>query len=205
MLVLFDLDGTILDSLDAWALAYRKAVHPRELTDEEIVGDFFHASPESLARHGITNVGEFYRLVHLFLEENSHMQTVAIDAEEALGELEKKGHTLGILTARSKKIATVNLPPQLLSKFKIVIDRDDAPPKPRPDGVFKACKDTGIPISETVLVGDHPIDAGCAESAGIPFLLYKPDNHVFRSHRELLHLKSFSSFEELPGIISRFG
>lgn len=205
MLILFDLDGTILDSLDAWATAYRKAVHPKKLTDEEIVKDFFHSTPESLSRHGIKNHDEYHKSVIRFIKDNYHLITIETDAEEALERLEEMGHTLGILTSRSKEIATIHCPPQLLSKFSVIIDREDALPKPHPDGVLKACRDTGIPINQTILVGDHPIDAKCAENVGVAFLFYKPNDHIFRRHKELVHARSFSSFKELLDLISNLG
>lgn len=201
MLVLFDLDGTVIDSLDAWAAAYRQAVHPRGLTDQDIVKDFFHSTEESLLCHGITRTREYFEFIKRFVRDNPHLVSVAADAYDALGDLKDNGHTLGVLTARPRDITTLHCPPELLLKFEVIIDREDALPKPHPDGVFKACKDTGISIKQTVLVGDQPADAKCAQSAGIPFLWYKPNDHPFRNHGELAQASSFSSFKELPGLV----
>lgn len=201
MLVLFDLDGTVIDSLDAWAAAYRQAVHPRQLTDEQIVSDFFHTTPEVLSRHGVTDLAAYYSFLGDFLKNNPHLITVAADAEYAMGELKRNGHLLGVITARNKEFARMHCPQEILSMLDVFIDRHDAPPKPLPDGVLKACKQTGVSLRNTVLVGDHPIDAKCAQNAGVRFLFYKPGDHVFRNHAELNGTQSFSRFKQLPQII----
>jgi pyrophosphatase PpaX len=202
MLVLFDLDGTILDSLDAWAASYRKAVFPKVITDEEIVRDFLQPTQESLSRHGIRNRGEYFRSLNVIFKENSGLVKLEADVESALDQLERKGHILGIITSRPKEIAKTHCPPHLLSKFKVFIDREDAFPKPHPDGIFKACRETGTPLNKTVFVGSHPVDAACAKNAGVQFLLYKPNGQSpFRNYPRLVGRRQFSSFRELPDLI----
>jgi phosphoglycolate phosphatase-like HAD superfamily hydrolase len=51
-----------------------------------------------------------------------------------------------------------------------VIGRDDAPPKPAPDGLLALLVRHGIPPERALLIGDSDTDLQCARAAGVPAL-----------------------------------
>jgi phosphoglycolate phosphatase-like HAD superfamily hydrolase len=65
------------------------------------------------------------------------------------------------LTAMTRIGLGTRLPPTS------VIGRDDAPPKPSPDGVLRLMLRHGLSPPECVMVGDSTLDVMCGERAGI--------------------------------------
>ena len=90
-------------------------------------------------------------------------------AEACLLFLKRRGIRLGILTRNNRP--SVNL---VLGKFQnigtddfsAIITRDEALPKPHPDGVLKAANIMGIPIPELLVVGDFRYDIMAGKAAG---------------------------------------
>ena len=56
----------------------------------------------------------------------------------------------------------------LAASFARVVGGDEAPRKPRPDGLLLLCAALGVSPAEALLVGDSPVDIGCARAAGVP-------------------------------------
>ncbi len=90
--------------------------------------------------------------------------------EQSLRSLKKAGFTLGIATNGSNKI-TCELIGILgiQSLFSVVVGSEDASnPKPAPDLLLAACGKASITPTQTIYVGDQPVDAEAARGAGIP-------------------------------------
>jgi HAD superfamily hydrolase (TIGR01509 family) len=207
MLVLFDLDGTLVDSLEGWLNAYRKALHPRDFSDSKLVEDFFvHHARETFSEYGISDAEAFYKAIDAHLKNEPSMWTAIEHVDETLHELKRRGHTLGILTSRRKTTARSLCPQSILKHASVFLDRNDVKPKPAPDGIYEACRLTGLQLSETVFIGDHETDFGCAASAGVPFFWFKTANDKFWRHQRMGDgVKSFSNFKELPTLIENLG
>ncbi|MFF0155991.1 HAD family hydrolase [Streptomyces sp. NPDC005263] len=59
------------------------------------------------------------------------------------------------------------LPPALSELLELVITRQDAPPKPAPDGLYLALNRLNIEPERAVFVGDSPTDMTAARAAGV--------------------------------------
>ena len=57
----------------------------------------------------------------------------------------------------------------LAALFAFVIGGDEGPRKPAPDGLLSLCASLGVAPADALLVGDSPVDAGCARAAGVRF------------------------------------
>ena len=55
----------------------------------------------------------------------------------------------------------------LLPRFARVVGGDEAPRKPAPDGLLALCASLGVAPAEALLVGDSPVDIGCARAAAV--------------------------------------
>ncbi len=93
-------------------------------------------------------------------------------AKKTLQYLRDKGIKIGILTRGCRSYVTQVL---TSSRMKECVDeiaaRDDCDnPKPDPTQMFILMDRMGVGKNETLMVGDHPTDALCAENAGVRFV-----------------------------------
>jgi len=86
--------------------------------------------------------------------------------------LKEKGIKIGILTRSCREYALKSLETTGLSKLvDSVAARDDIDrPKPDPDQVIMLANKMNVKLEETLMVGDHPIDALCAKNSNVHFI-----------------------------------
>jgi pyrophosphatase PpaX len=171
--VLFDLDGTLIDSGAMIVASMRHAattVLGREVPDEELKaavgGPGLIAQMRALDASRVDELVEAYRLhnepLHAELEPCAGI-------EDALDELQRQGRRLGIVTA--KRRATVRLAfdvlPWLEESFDLVVGAEDTERhKPHPEPLLHALERLGARAEEAAYVGDSPFDMRSAKAAG---------------------------------------
>jgi pyrophosphatase PpaX len=171
--VLFDLDGTLIDSGSIILASFKHAtrtVLEREIPDAElaaIVGgsniyDQMRAIDELQAEE----------LVRVYREHNAplHDDLEAFEGiERVLAELKSQGRRLGIVTAKRRKtveLAFAVLP--LEPYFDVVVTADMTERhKPDPEPVLAALERLGARPEATAFVGDSPFDVGAGKAAGV--------------------------------------
>jgi HAD superfamily hydrolase (TIGR01549 family) len=96
-------------------------------------------------------------------------------ALETLASLKTLGFKIGIVTNGCRMYADKVIEMFSLGKYiDTVVTRDEvAAPKPNPGHLLKALEVLGVRAEESVFVGDHLIDALCAKSSGVRFILFK--------------------------------
>jgi len=180
--VIFDIDGTLLDSVDLHASAWQEAlshfgyeVSFRAVRDQigkggdQLLPVFL--SPEEMAKHGkeleqyrsslfktkfLPRVRPFPKVRELLLRVKSRGQSIALASSAKEDELEAY-----------KKIANIT---DLVDKGTSSADAEKS--QPHPD-IFEAALDKldhGIRPMDAVVVGDSPYDAQGARRAGIPVI-----------------------------------
>ena len=171
--VLFDLDGTLVDSGAIILASYKhaaKTVLARDVEDEQIAalvgGSNLH---DQMAVLDPSRVDE---LVRVYREHNRplHDELQAFEGvEELVGTLSAEGRKLGIVTAKGR--ATVDLAfavIRLEPYFEAVVTADMTERhKPDPEPVLKALELLGSEPSEAAFVGDSPFDVGAGKAAGV--------------------------------------
>jgi pyrophosphatase PpaX len=172
--VLFDLDGTLIDSGPMIVASMKhaaKSVLGREI-DEKVLaaavgGPGLVAQMEALAPDRVDDLVAAYRQHN----EPLHEQLEGFwEVIEVLPRLRAEGRRLGIVTA--KRHATVRLAfdrlPELESNFDVVIASDDTERhKPAPDPVLAAVERLGADLGDAAYVGDSPFDIRAAKAAGV--------------------------------------
>ena len=171
--VLFDLDGTLIDSGPIIVASMRHAsvtVRGQE-PDEELVkaaigGQGLIAQMRDLDPDRVDELIEVYRAHN----EPLHATLEAFDGiPELMLELRRRGHQLGIVTA--KRVATVELAfarlPFLRELTDVLVGAEDTERhKPDPDPVLEALRRIGAGPEEAVYVGDSPFDIRAGNAAG---------------------------------------
>jgi pyrophosphatase PpaX len=171
--VLFDLDGTLIDSGAMIVASMRHAattVLGREIPDDELSaavgGPGLIAQMRALDATRVDELVEAYRLhnepLHADLE-------ACVGIEDALAALRREGRRLGIVTA--KRQATVRLAFEVLPKlegfFDVVVGADDTERhKPHPDPLLLALERLDERPERAAYVGDSPFDIRAAQAAG---------------------------------------
>ncbi|HEX5583563.1 HAD-IA family hydrolase [Gaiella sp.] len=171
--VLFDLDGTLIDS-GPIILASMKhaslAVLGRE-PDEELVraaigGPGLFAQMRDLDPDRVDELVEAYRLHN----EPLHATLEGFDVLRLLPVLKDEGRRLGIVTA--KRLRTVGLAldrfPELGEAMDVVIGAEDTERhKPEPDPVLEALRRLDASPADAAYVGDSPFDIHAGNAAGV--------------------------------------
>ncbi|MFL4910659.1 HAD family hydrolase [Streptomyces sp. MMS24-I2-30] len=81
--------------------------------------------------------------------------------------LRAQGTTTGAVTLQDPDRLRWLLPPAVADLLDVVVTRQDAPPKPAPDGLHLALSRVDVPPERAVFVGDSPSDMTAARAAGV--------------------------------------
>lgn len=207
--VVFDLDGTLVDSapdIHAAALATLAEAGLPPVTPEQtrsfigngmpkLVERLMRATGADPARHA----GLLERFLAHYAAEPAARSTLYAGVAEALEELATR-HALGVCTNKHHGPARAVLRHfGLLERMGTVIGGDSLSViKPDPAPLARAIADLGG--GPALYVGDSEVDGATAEAAGVPFALFTggyrrgPVEDIPREH-------AFDAFDALPGIV----
>ncbi|MEM1025111.1 MAG: HAD-IA family hydrolase [Myxococcota bacterium] len=205
--VLFDLDGTLLDSTELIIASYRHTLeavgHPAP-SDEEVISGFGTPLLDNLRRMGPEERTE--EMIEIYSEHNGahHDQMVRAfpGAREVVETLAVEGRRLGVVTGKRRFYALKGLSfLGLLDHFETVITPERTKRgKPAPDPVLAALEDMDCRPEDTLFVGDSVHDMRAGQQAGTavgaatwgPFrreaLVATQPDYVLETLEELLEL-----------------
>lgn len=185
--VLFDLDGTLVDSLDLILGSYRHTMRKhlgRVPPDEDwmrtmgrplrVQLESFAGSPEQLDAMFATyiehNQAHHDRLIRLFPR-----------MREVLTTLHRAGYRLGVVTSKIRDNALRELRTGgLEGLFDALVSANDVErPKPDPQPVERALRSLDLPAADVLLVGDSLYDLQAGRAAGVhtAAALWGPSDH----------------------------
>jgi pyrophosphatase PpaX len=171
--VLFDLDGTVIDSGAIILASMRhaaKEVLGTEVPDDELMaavgGPGLEAQMRALAPDRVDELVNVYRAHN----EPLHDELVCCTGiEDVLVRLKGEGRRLGIVTAKRRQtveLAFARLPIEHL--FETVVGGDETDRhKPDPAPLLLALDRLGATPTEAAYVGDAPFDVKAAKAAGL--------------------------------------
>jgi pyrophosphatase PpaX len=171
--VLFDLDGTLIDSGDLILASFRHATETvlgRTYPDEVLMAN--------VGGHGIQAQMRLFdearadELVQVYREHNLgiyHEVRTFDGIERVLQRLFDERRALGVVTVKSKPTVDVTFEVLPLRRyFGTVVTGDDTERhKPEPDPLLLALEQLEATASSAVYVGDSPFDIRAAKSAGM--------------------------------------
>ncbi|HZT91568.1 MAG TPA: HAD-IA family hydrolase [Gaiellaceae bacterium] len=171
--VLFDLDGTVVDTGPIILASMRHAVATvvgGDYTDEQLMAAV--GGPGLEAQMRAVDPERVDELVRVYREHNEPLhETISAFAgiEGVLETLHRRGHRLGIVTA--KRRATVDLAfarVPVSHLFDVVVGGDETERhKPDPEPLLLALDRLGARAADAAYVGDSPFDMRAAKAAGV--------------------------------------
>jgi phosphoglycolate phosphatase len=180
--VIFDLDQTLIDSLQAFTEAFNRGIELLGLdpVTEEMVASFLDNGwrMEKMLSEAFPSV---------FLEEETRKQCqdeirkayskleptkviLKSGVERTLRSLREKGVKIGIVTGRMTKGDGKWLELRRLNIHQYIdamVTAAEAPSKPAPDGLISCAKALGLLTEECVYVGDSRLDMRAGKEAGL--------------------------------------
>jgi phosphoglycolate phosphatase len=211
-LVVFDLDGTLIDSAPDLAAAINAMLadlgcEPLSIAEvRRMIGDgVAMLVARALAARQCAQVdpADASRVFMRHYEADATSRTLCFPgAAEALRALRAAGVPLAVCTNKPARItATILDRLGLAHYFARVLGGDSLPfRKPDPRVLLALAEGFAARPDRTLLVGDSEVDAATARAAGVPFVLMK---HGYRRGplEEIPCLAALDGFAELPALV----
>lgn len=205
---IFDLDGTLLNTLNDLAAstnyALRSAGMPEHSVEDvrRFVGNGVKKLMERAIPNGLDNpkFDETYATFRRHYLEHSLDTTKPYDGiPEVLAELKRRGKKLAIVSnkfyAATQELAKHFFP----ETIQVAIgERENIHKKPAPDTVLEAMRQLGVGREGSIYIGDSDVDIDTAKNVGIPcisvlwgfrdkdFLIDHGATHLIKEPKELL-------------------
>ena len=173
-LVIFDLDGTLIDSARQILLAVNYTRQELKLPTAE--RNFLRSKIGLPAKELFADLNlkesESEKAVAIF---RNYLWTLKLvprdvfsDGHELLSSLKKKGLQLAVATNKPSDLAKHALEgTRLLQFFDLVVGSENLPPKPNPDMIIKCFSTFKLNSSQAVMIGDRTEDMLAASSARV--------------------------------------
>jgi phosphoglycolate phosphatase len=171
--VVYDLDGTLVDSKDDLADSINAMLARMSLPQRppDTIYGFIGEGAERLIRRSLGPVHEsrYAQAAPIWREEYRRRLLVHTRLYPGMEEvLREPPDTRGVLTNKPGAFAREILGGLGVGNaFAAVIGGDEAPRKPSPDGLLALCGKLGISPRDALLVGDSAVDLATARAAGI--------------------------------------
>ncbi len=188
-LAVFDLDGTLVDSVGHIARAVNETAKilqiPPPTADAipRVIGLSLDLALEKLfPGHDTKTYAEadrvYRKLFADWREQSGHVETLFPGTHQTLDALESAGYILGIATGKGRRGVDFLLNHHgLVGRFVTIQTPDVAPGKPDPGMLLQAMSETGATPAKTVMIGDTTYDIGMALAAKTHALGVKWGNH----------------------------
>ena len=171
--VLFDLDGTVVDSGSIILASMRHATREvlgQEFADEELMQAVGGPGLEAqMAVFGPDQVDELVRIYRAHNEPLHEELEACVGMDDVLVRLRDEGRRLGVVTAKRRstvELAFARVP--LGHLFETIVGGDETERhKPDPEPLLLAAARMSANPSETAYVGDSPFDMRAARAAGM--------------------------------------
>ncbi|WP_028357556.1 phosphoglycolate phosphatase [Brackiella oedipodis] len=185
--VLFDLDGTLVDSIPDLSDACNAMLHDleRPTLEEARISQFVGKGTDLLIKRCLANdsnpeepPSEVFKLAKALFEKHYHKTNgqrsqLFPHIVEGLQALKQQGYLLAVVTNKPMQFTEQLLQhKQLKQFFELIVAGDSCErKKPHPDPILFACKQLQVRPSEAVFVGDSNNDAQAAAAAAMPCLI----------------------------------
>ena len=174
MVILFDLDGTLIDSteaiLESFSVAFKTFNAP--VPDEKLIkAEIGHPLDSMFSTLGVesSEVDAHVQAYKMHYRKISCEKTVLLPQAREAVELASQYASLGVVTTKTAKYSIELLEHMgLMHYFDVLIGREDVEnPKPHPEPILKALSKIQSNRSKYWMIGDTPMDILAAKAANI--------------------------------------
>ena len=179
--VLFDLDGTLIDSAPSVAFILNEMRKSRGLEKLQISNyrQWISLGANDLVRNAME--AECQNVSNLVFDFRSRYRELVTNIEclypgviETISTLAREGFKLGVCSNKPEQLCYKLLSEtRLLSYFGCVVGGDTTEhSKPHRKPVDFALEKLGMPLTSAILVGDSTVDQRAAKAASLPFVFF---------------------------------
>ncbi len=208
--VLFDIDGTLIDSFHQNWNSYKKAFALAGIADfpsEELYLTSYHLPLRESFAHlaedkSVENIDKLFNIFINMDYDDDNRYILMPHVEETLQELQGK-YKLGIVTGRQQLSVAEFLQECNLERYfdSVVHHGIYKHPKPNPEPLTIAMNELEVQPNETVYIGDTWADIEASQAAGVNSILYHyqaTGNHTLTGADAII-----KSYLELPEILNK--
>jgi pyrophosphatase PpaX len=171
--VLFDLDGTLVDSAAVILASFHHATETvlnRRVPDEQILAHVGGTNLEAqMARLDPRHVDELVRVYRAHNDPSYDVLACFDGMVDVLHSLKAEGRQLGVVTAKRRPtVERVFAGAGIGEYFDVVVGSDSTERhKPDPEPVLHALRELDAKPEDAAYVGDSPFDMAAARAAGV--------------------------------------
>ncbi len=191
--IIFDLDGTIVDSGLDFDLMRREM----ELPPGPIL--------ESLARLPEPRATACRQILERHELNGAHRADLMPGVTQFLDRVRARGLRTALITRNSRAVTLLTIGRFSLS-FDPIIAREDAPAKPDPAGIHMICGAWGVRPERVAMLGDYRFDLEAGRRAGAKTVLYTagrdPESIEYANLADF-HLRSYEDDAEFLSWLGR--
>lgn len=211
--VIFDLDGTLMDTLEDLADAVNEILqrngypvrtyeHVRRIVGNGLKQTLTLCLPEGTKEDVIERLLPDFAA---FYQENCQIKTKPYDGiKDVLRELSARGYQMAIVSnKRDEAVKTLN-EEYFQSYVKVAIGENESAgirKKPAPDTVYQALRELGCEKERAIYVGDSEVDKMTADNAGLPCISVVWGFRDKEDLEKLAPMRLIDKPEELLGIL----
>ncbi|NCD71902.1 HAD family hydrolase [Mucilaginibacter agri] len=170
--IIFDLDGTIADTLPLCIAAFKKSIEPllgKSLSEEQIIATFGPSEEGTIRKlipqYEAQGVSDY--LVHY---ENLHgtCPDVFPGIKELLELLHQKGIQLAMVTGKGTHSTRISLKQFGVESYFEVLETGSPEGPNKVNGIRKVLKRLNVDAKESLYIGDAPSDIKYCKELGVP-------------------------------------
>lgn len=208
MTILFDLDGTLIDSTEAILESFHnsfdvfKLPHPSDEAIKSLIGhplDVMYASlgvEEKKVWDMVNTYKQHYRKI------STQKTTLLPFAKEAI-ELASKNARLGIVTTKTGRYSKILMEHfDLMHHFEVLIGREDVHnPKPHSEPILKAIDFLSVNKDDCWMIGDTRMDLISAKDAGIKSIAVISEYEAVEELKKHTNIIKTNAYEAVKTIL----
>jgi HAD superfamily hydrolase (TIGR01509 family) len=174
--VIFDADGTILDTRELIFQAMQHVLHEHgyDMPERSALVAFGGRPTEETYAHFAPHHDSAQLSLKQRIFQMEHLDLFAAyeGLEELLAQLKQMGCKIGICTSRRKNIIDFLEHLDIKHHFDAIMHADLVTNyKPHPEGLLKLLQQMQVEPSRAVMVGDTDADIGAGKAAGVAFTI----------------------------------
>lgn len=168
---IFDLDGTLADTLPVCYAAFRQVIRDRTgqtYTNDEILARFGPSEEGVLQRLAPVAAAESYcDFLAIYEREHRRCPRPFAGLREILDDLASAGVRLGVVTGKGPKTAQISLRLLGLEAYFDMVEAGSPAGAVKPAAMRRALEAWRLPAEQTISVGDSPSDIRSAREVGV--------------------------------------